>query len=178
MNNNDNNQKPPHAEDVLQEQVEQILSSEVKQQLEACNQELSMWKDRCMRAAADFQNFQQRADKERALLIDIAQEKLLKDFLQVFDDVDRALSTPAPQHDSVQAWVTGFEMIRKGILKILEKYGVHEFSSYQEFDPEFHEGIMHVEDASKSSGTIVQVFQKGFMNKNKILRPAKVSVAK
>ncbi len=164
-----------HSEPVLEE-VEQ--SENNQQELEKCFADRDMWKDRCMRAAADFQNFQQRSEKERVLLIDLAQEKILKDLLLIFDDVDRALATPAPDHQSVQTWITGFEMIRKGILKTIEKYGVSEFTSYEEFDPELHEGIMQVEDSGKESGAIVQVLQKGFMYKNKVLRAAKVSVAR
>lgn len=170
-----NNQNNANSEQVLEE-LEQ--SQAAQKELELCVADRDMWKDRCMRAAADFQNFQQRADKERVLLVDLAQEKILKDLLLVFDDVDRALATPAPEHQSVQTWITGFEMIRKGILKTLEKYGVCEFTSYEEFDPELHEGIMQVEDSGKNSGAIVQVLQKGFMYKNKVLRAAKVSVAK
>ena len=164
-----------HSEPILEE-VEQTES--VNTELQTCLADRDMWKDRCMRAAADFQNFQQRAEKERGLLIDLAQEKILKDLLLIFDDVDRALATPAPDHQDVKSWITGFEMIRKGILKTIEKYGVSEFVSYQEFDPELHEGIMQVEDSGKESGAIVQVLQKGFMYKNKVLRAAKVSVAR
>lgn len=171
----ENNKNNSNSEPILEE-VE--LSEAVYKELEMCSADRDMWKDRCMRAAADFQNFQQRSEKERVLLVDLAQEKILKDLLLIFDDVDRALATPAPDHQSVQTWITGFEMIRKGILKTIEKYGVCEFPSYQDFDPELHEGIMQVEDSGKESGTIVQVLQKGFMYKNKVLRAAKVSVAK
>lgn len=171
----ENTKNNAHSEPV----IEEIAQSEKQsQELETCFADRDMWKDRCMRAAADFQNFQHRVEKERVLVVELAQEKILKDLLSIFDDVDRAFSTPAPDHQDVKSWITGFEMIRKGILKTLEKYGVVEFASYQEFDPELHEGIMQVEDSGKESGTIVHVLEKGFMYKNKVLRAAKVSVAK
>ena len=171
----DNNKNNAHSEPALEEVEQSEVSAK---ELEICSADRDMWKDRCMRATADFQNFQHRAEKERALVVDLAQEKILRDLLLVFDDVDRALSIPAPDHQDVQSWITGFEMIRKGIVKTIEKYGVVPFASYDQFDPELHEGIMQVEDSGKESGAIVQVLQKGFMYKNKVLRAAKVSVAK
>ncbi|NBV40904.1 nucleotide exchange factor GrpE [bacterium] len=112
------------------------------QALEACQAEVAAWKDRCMRTMADFQNYQQRSEKERVLWMDKAQERVLKDVLSLFDDVD-----------------------------------VKEFAAYEQFDPELHEAITFVSAQGKQSGFVVDVFQKGFMYKDQVLRIAKVSVA-
>ncbi len=72
----------------------------------------------------------------------------------------------------------GFELIYKALQKLLEKYGVTQMKMGEHFDPMLHEAIMQVEDATKSSGDIAQVLQKGYMFKGEVLRPAKVSVVK
>lgn len=146
--------------------------------LVACQAEVAAWKERCMRTMADFQNYQQRSEKERVMWMDRAQERVLKDVLALFDDVDRAMQEIQKQDVStVQAFVSGLELLHKQTLKMLEKYGVKEFASYQQFDPELHEAITFVPVDGKASGSIVDVFQKGFMYKDQVLRIAKVSVA-
>ncbi|NBX78539.1 nucleotide exchange factor GrpE [bacterium] len=148
------------------------------QALEACQAEVAAWKDRCMRTMADFQNYQQRSEKERVLWMDKAQERVLKDVLSLFDDVDRALQEIQKQDvSSVQAFVAGLELLHKQTVKVLEKYGVKEFAAYEQFDPELHEAITFVSAQGKQSGFVVDVFQKGFMYKDQVLRIAKVSVA-
>jgi len=150
----------------------------VQAELEACKTEVSVWKDRCMRTMADFQNYQQRSEKERVMWMDRAQERVLKDVLGLFDDVDRAMQEIQKQDvSSVQAFVSGLELLHKQTIKMLEKYGVKEFTSYEQFDPELHEAITFVSAEGKQSGMIAQVFQKGFMYKDQVLRIAKVSVA-
>ena len=75
-------------------------------------------------------------------------------------------------------WIAGFEMIQKSLNKLLEKYEVKEISDFQNFDPELHEAIAQVASDEHESGQIVNVVQKGYILKDKILRPAKVTVAK
>jgi molecular chaperone GrpE len=113
-------------------------------------------------------------DREQIQWMQTAQTMVVKDLLTVVDNFERALSQKT--EDTASLYI-GIEMIYKSVLNILAKYGVKEFAEYNEFDPEKHEALMHAESADHESGQIVQVLEKGFMIKDKVLRPAKVTVA-
>ena len=104
-----------------------------------------------------------------------AQVSILKDLLSVVDNFDRALQG---KNDASADVYAGIEMIYKSVIQLLHKYSVKEFANYQAFDPELHEAVMDIESADHQSGQIVQVLEKGFMIKDKVLRPAKVIIAK
>lgn len=149
------------------------------QTLEACKTELQEIKDKFIRVTADFANFKKRTAKEQVQWIDIGQAQVLNKILPIIDDFDRAIAQARQQKNKeVEAWLEGFELIYKAFYKLLEASQVTEVKTDQEFNPELHEALLSVESDEHDSGTIVQVMQKGFMFKDKVLRPAKVSVAK
>lgn len=158
------------SEDVQTEKVEESNS-----ELAECQQELAQWKDQATRIFADFENFKRRTEREQAQWMQVAQTGVLKDLLSLVDDFDRAL---AQKTDETKDLYAGIEMIYASLTKVLNKYDVKEFESYDLFDPEKHEALMRVDSADHEEGYIVQVFEKGFMCKETVLRPAKVSVAK
>lgn len=156
---------------------------EGQEALAACQQEVVLWKDKFLRANADFKNFKQRVEKEQVQWIRSGQALLLADFLAIVDDIDRALFEykkyqKEEQSLKADAWIEGFELISKSLYNVLEKYGVTEITDLAEFNPEFHEALVQIDSPDYSSGEIVEVLQKGFKFKDEILRPAKVSVAK
>lgn len=155
-----------------QEKAETVVALD---ELEACQKELAQWKDQATRIFADFDNYKKRIEREQAQWMQVAQTSVLKDIIDLVDDFDRAL---AQKTDDSKDLYAGIEMMYGSLLKMLEKYGVKEFSSYEIFDPELHEALMHVDSDTHESGAIVHVIQKGFMMQDMILRPAKVSVAK
>lgn len=148
-------------------------NSAIEQQLQECIAQKDEWKDRCLRTAAEFENFKRRSEKERVLWITNTQAAVLTDIIGLVDDFERAFAAK-DKNTSLQ----GFELIYKSLQKILEKYGVQEIKEVAEFDPNLHEAIMQVESPDHQAGQIVQVLQKGYRFKDQILRPAKVSVAK
>lgn len=156
-----------------QETIQEKQNSTSEHQLNECLVEKDEWKDRCLRTAADFENFKRRSEKERISWITNTQSAMLNDLLSVVDDFERAFSTK-DQASSLE----GFTMIYKSFQKLLDKYGVQEIKEIAEFDPNLHEAIMQVESGDHQAGQIVQVLQKGYRFKEQILRPAKVSVAK
>lgn len=160
-------------ENVIDQEVEQIESDEASA-LQACQQESAMWKDQYARIFADFDNYKKRMDREQVQWMQTAQTMVIKDLLPVVDNFERALSQKT---DDTATLYVGIEMIYKSVLQLLTKYGVKEFSEYNQFDPELHEALMHTASADHTSGQIVQVLEKGFMMKDKVLRPAKVTVA-
>lgn len=146
---------------------------DLTQQLNECLVQKDEWKDRCLRTAADFENYKKRAEKERSAWITSAQTSILSDLLNIVDDFDRAFAQ-AKEDQSI----AGFALIHKEFHKFLDKHGISEIKETKQFDPNLHEAIMNVESADHESGSIVQVLQKGYMYKGQVLRPAKVSVAK
>lgn len=138
--------------------------------LEACHKERDEWKEKYLYARADFDNVQRRMAKDMDRLLWDAQAKLLREVLDVVADFERALEV----HKNEQE---GFTLIYKRMLKMLDQAGVKEIAVGKDFDPELHEAVAHVAAADHESGSVVQVLQKGYLFKNEILRPARVSVA-
>jgi molecular chaperone GrpE len=171
MNNYDDQYQPEEMID--QEQIQEELPK--NNELEKCQQDVALWKDQAARIFADFENYKKRMDREQMSWMQTAQVSVLKDLLTVVDNFDRALSAKT---DATAEMYAGIEMIYKSVIQLLNKYGVQEFTNYQQFDPEFHEALMDVESADHTTGQIVQVLEKGFMVKDKVLRPAKVMIAK
>lgn len=160
-------------EEVVDQEVEQAETVQVSQ-LEVCQQEAAMWKDQYARIFADFDNYKKRIDREQIQWMQTAQTMVVKDLLPVVDNFERAL---AQKTEETANLYVGIEMVYKSVIQLLAKYGVKEFAEYNEFNPELHEALMNTESADHESGQIVQVLEKGFMIKDKVLRPAKVTVA-
>lgn len=156
---------------------EQETNTDLQEQLESCVVQRDEWKNRAIQASADFENYKKRVEKERVQWMSAAQSAVLLDLISVVDDFDRAFEQKEKTADMAQ-WLAGFELIYKGVHKLLEKYGIKEMKVEKTFDPSLHEAIMQVESAEHTSGDVVKVLQKGYMLKDQILRPAKVSVAK
>ena len=152
------------ADSLDQENVESL-----KQKLDECQVAQQEWKERCMRLTADMANFNKRTDKEKAQWSELARADTLTPLLNIIDDFERAI-----EKEQVSE---GIAMIHATLLEFLKNAGVSEVS-YVQFDPEFHEALMQVESDGKESGTIVEVMQKGYALGDKVLRAAKVSVAK
>ncbi len=174
--NNQNDTQLQEEQDVMMEH-EAIMEQELEKttELELCQQDAAMWKEQAARIFADFDNYKKRMERDQASWMQTAQVSVLKDLLSVVDNFDRALSV---KNDSSADVYAGIEMIYKSVMQLLHKYGVKEFATYQAFDPELHEALMDIESADHESGQIVQVLEKGFMIKDKVLRPAKVMIAK
>ena len=141
---------------------------------EQLRQKLAAEHDLYLRLAAEYDNFRKRSRKEKeALYLDVKAETAGK-FLPVFDDLERALANETAD----EAYKKGVEMIMTQFNKTLEKLGITEMDCLgQKFDPAFHNAVMHVEDAEKGENEIVEVFQKGFMLGDRVIRFAMVKVA-
>jgi molecular chaperone GrpE len=138
--------------------------------LESCHKERDEWKEKYLYARADFDNAQRRMAKDMDRLLWDAQAKVLREVLEVVADFERALEAHKEAQD-------GFALIYKRMLKLLDQAGVKEITVGKDFDPELHEAVAHVAAQDHESGSVVQVLQKGYLFKNEILRPARVSVA-
>jgi molecular chaperone GrpE len=167
-------------ETTQQNQSMQTSDSQDQIALQQCQVQLQEWKEKYVRVQADLDNFSRRVEKEKSTWMRVAQAAILKDLLNIVDDVERAFSTTTAISltAELQQWLTGFELIARGLQKFLISQGVEEISQIQSFDPNLHEALMQVDSPEHTSGTIIRVFQKGYMFKGEVLRPAKVSVAR
>jgi molecular chaperone GrpE len=153
-----------------------------RKELEACHQriqslegELEQAHERARYLASDFENFRRRLEREAQQLTESRETALLRDIVALADDFDRAFAE-AHNDPAIEAHLKGFELIYKALQKILARHHVTEITEVTWFNPELHEAVMQAEDATKESGQIVAVFQKGYLYKGKVLRPARVSV--
>jgi molecular chaperone GrpE len=132
--------------------------------------------DRLLRTAAEFDNFRKRAVKEKEDVQRFGIERLLKDFLPVMDNLERALDH-AEQHDSRQV-IEGVRLVQKLFENTLAKHGVVAFSALgKPFDPGLHEALMQ-QDSDEPAGTVVSEMARGYKLNERLVRPAAVVVAK
>ena len=131
-------------------------------------------KEKYLRLCAEYDNFRKRSQRERdTLYTDIKADTLLK-FLPVYDNLERALATPTED----EAYRRGVEMIMTQFCTTMQKLGITEIEALgQKFDPNVHNAVMHVEDEAFGENEVVEVFQKGFMLNDKVIRFAMVKVA-
>ena len=131
-------------------------------------------KEKYLRLCAEYDNFRKRSQRERdTLYADIKADTLLK-FLPVYDNLERALATPTED----EAYRRGVEMIMTQFCTTMQKLGITEIEALgQKFDPNVHNAVMHIEDEAFGENEVVEVFQKGFMLGDKVLRFAMVKVA-
>lgn len=136
-------------------------------------------REKWLRSAADLENYKRRASKERDEIAKFGNEKLLKDFLPIIDDIDRAVSMidEGKEQENENQLLDGVKLVRKKFLTQLEKHSVTSFDSEGEvFDPARHEAVQQVH-SDKPQGAVVTEFQRGFMISGRLLRPAMVTVS-
>jgi molecular chaperone GrpE len=165
--------------ETMQNAVESTMKEGWKStdELTQCKATLAEWQEKYARLTADLENYQKRTMKERGVWAEAAQEKILLPILSIVDNFARAMEHMPEVPEQMQTWVDGITMIQNSFKDFLKNAGVQEVS-YEAFNPELHEALMQVDSDEKESGEIVMVMEKGYMLKDRVLRPAKVSVAK
>jgi len=141
---------------------------------------LKQAQDRLLRLQADFENFRRRALAERHDLYQYGHENLVKDLLSTVDNFDRAIGHARESGGGdLESFLQGVELVRREFLGILENHSVSEVEALGEaFDPAVHEAMAQLPDGSVAPNTVVEVLQKGFQLRDRLLRPARVIVAK
>jgi len=135
--------------------------------------------DKYLRTHADFDNIKKRLEKEKYQAIDYASEKFAKDLLTTLDTLEMALqsaNTDENGDEVIGKIKEGIELTIKSLMTTFEKHDITVVET-QEFDPQLHNAVMQVASEDHKAGEIVQVMQKGYMYKERLLRPAMVSIA-
>lgn len=159
------------------EELNQAVA-EVMQALEASQQKAQEYFDGWARERADFSNYKRRIDREQAQSSQVIAANILKRYLPVVDDLERALKS-RPNGGDLAAWSEGIELIYSKLKNILESEGLQRIPAETEsFDPTRHEAISHEENPAHQSGDIIEVVQQGYTIGDRVLRPALVRVAR
>lgn len=176
----ENFQDEQASQEQNENQLEAIKEEDLLTQAQALADE---YKDKYLRAHADFENSKKRLEKDKLNAIAYANESFAKDLLAVIDSFENALVSIEGVNEENMNEI--FEKMKEGVKltydqlkKVLEKNYIKEVSCEGIFDPEIHQVIMQVESPDHQPNEIVQVMQKGYTLKERVLRPAMVSVAK
>ncbi|SCN21765.1 HSP-70 cofactor [Clostridium sp. N3C] len=191
MNNENENETVTEAEVREDQEFEAINEEEVKSDETQCckkleeenkklkddltrvSNELETLKDRLIRTTAEYENFRKRTAKEKEGIYTDACIDVLKNILPVADNLERALIADGSLEDMKK----GIEMTLRQFKDALEKLGVTEIPTDGEFDPNLHDAMMHIEDENYGKNVIAEVFQKGYMRGDKVIRHSMVKVA-
>ncbi|WP_368030346.1 nucleotide exchange factor GrpE [Arcobacter sp. s6] len=183
-----------------EETKEQIIEEEIKQEETTCEvvdetvekeesleekvarleQQLKDSEDKYYRVHADFENIKKRLEKEKYQAIDFASEKFAKDLLGPIDSLEMALQSANAQLDAADLLTKlkeGIELTIKNFNTTFEKHNISKIETDGEFDPNLHNAVMKVDSDGHETGQIVSELQKGYLLKDRLLRPSMVSIA-
>ncbi|MGB9672534.1 MAG: nucleotide exchange factor GrpE [Anaerolineales bacterium] len=157
-----------------QESVEENLNNKIEELEKKANEYLDGWQ----RSRAEFANYKKRVEREQAQAYQMAAANIIKKFLEIADDLERALKN-RPQDPEGAEWANGIELIYRKLLAMIEAEGVKMMDvSGQTFDPNLHEAVSHEEVPGYSEGEIIEVVKQGYLLGDRVLRPATVRVAR
>ncbi|MFS0871725.1 nucleotide exchange factor GrpE [Paenibacillus xylanilyticus] len=159
------------------EALAEEMADQGQDELARLKTEVEEHQQRFVRAQADFDNFRRRTQKEKEELAKYASMKLVTELVPVIDNFERAMAT-VPEGTESESFSKGIQMIFRQLETVLNNEGLTAMDTVgQPFNPEFHQAIMQVESDEYEEGTVVEEVQKGYMLKDKVLRPAMVKVS-
>jgi len=167
--------KTPEAEMQAQENQEINIEEVLKQ-----NEELQKKLDEALRAYAKCENDKKILKKEADAMVDYAYERFAKDLLPVVDSLELAIAHAKELENKEEAFdklIEGVELTLKKMLDTFKNHGI-EPVEHEEFNPEYHQAIQHVQSEEHKDGDIVDVYQKGYTLKGKLIRPSMVTINK
>lgn len=156
---------------------EQEEEDDANAQIEQLHKQLEEQQQRLLRLQADYDNFRRRTRQEKEDFAKYAASEVIEQLLPVLDNFGRAIHAAENSND-FDSLFKGVDMIFRQLQQVLEQSGLKEMEAVgQPFNPEYHEAVMKVEDSEHEEGIIVEELQKGYMFKDKVLRPAMVKVS-
>ena len=164
-----------NSEEILGEELE-VEGTEEERIIQELTSQLQEEENKRLRLLADYENFKRRATLDKEALQKYRAQNILTNLIPVLDNFSRALSVEA-KSDDVNSMMTGMEMIYRSLVGALVSEGLVEIEAQdKEFDPNFHQAIMTESNPDKPSGSVLEELQKGYMLKDRVLRPTMVKV--
>ncbi|WP_322924499.1 nucleotide exchange factor GrpE [Paenibacillus campi] len=168
------NEQAQATNEAAEPATEQVVSQAELDRVQAHAEEQTQ---RLLRAQADFDNFRRRTQKEKEELAKYASAQLITELIPVIDNFERAMATK-PDHPELESFGKGVDMIFRQLSDVLKNAGLTTMETVgQPFNPEFHQAVMQVESDEYEEGIVVEELQKGYVLKDKVLRPAMVKVS-
>ena len=161
------------AEEVTDEMSEEASPDELLKEIVKEDEAVL---NRLVRLQADFENFKKRSQKEKTEIYQFASENFATKLLPVMDNLERAEAALSDASEEVKGYGDGLEMVFKQLKDVLKEEGLEEIVCEGPFDPNLHHGVAVGQDDEKDDQEIIDVFQKGYKFKGKVIRPAMVKV--
>ncbi len=172
---NDSDKNSVNEEVVITNQPKELSISELKSELQETKQNLAEYEEKLKHSLADFQNLQRKTQSDMENGINLKIDKLLLEFLTIYDDLFLAKKVLADEKSDV----SGLVSIVKNMNSLLLEYKVTPINALGEiFNPNFHEAVSVVEDSSLDDGTITKEIRKGYISHNRVIRPTIVEISK
>ncbi len=133
--------------------------------------------DRVKRQMAEFDNFRKRSEKEKSGMFELGAKSIIEELLPIVDNFERGLGAIS-EEDKADPFVDGMDKVYRQMVQMLEKIGVQPIEAVGcEFNPDFHNAVMHVDDEERPENTIIEEFLKGYTYKDQVVRHSMVKVA-
>jgi molecular chaperone GrpE len=180
----DNKETSIEAEiETTQEESVETKKEDENSEVEKLKKKIAELEDKYLRTHASFENSKRLLAKDKAAAVAYANESFASDILTVIDSLDSALSMidnvdEGDTKEFLKKMKEGLKLVDEQLHKVLEKHDIKSIDCSSEYDPNLHQAIMQVESDEHESGQIVQVMQKGYTIKDRVLRPAMVTTAK
>ncbi len=175
-NEEDTDESSEQIEDKKEESKKGIFNKK-KEKKDKRDEQIEDLTDRLKRQMAEFENFRRRTEKEKAQMYDMGAKTIVEKILPVIDNFERGLAA-VPEEEKDNAFVDGMDKVYKQMLSMLSEAGVEPIEAVgQEFDPNLHNAVMHVEDEELGENTVAEEFQKGYKYHDVVVRHSMVKVA-
>lgn len=159
-----------------EEKKEKRFSKKKDKKEDKKEEQIAELNDKLIRTMAEFDNFRKRSEKEKTQMFEIGAKDIVEKILPIIDNFERGLSS-VPEDDKDSAFVQGIEQIYKQLITALESAGVKAIDAVgKEFDPNFHNAVMHDEDDSLGENIVSEELQKGYMYRDTVVRHSMVKV--
>ena len=168
---------PQEAQENPEEAEESTQPEEETQKSDPKDEKIRELSDRLMRQMAEFENFRRRTEKEKSMMFETGASSVIEKILPVVDNFERAMATVSDEQKE-DPFVSGMDKIYRQLLTVLEQLQVTPIEALgQEFDPQLHNAVMHVEDEAYGENEVIEEFQKGYKYRDSVVRHSMVKVA-
>lgn len=166
----------PAEDNAVEETKDKKKGNKKKPKKDKKDEKIEELNDRLMRNLAEFENFRNRSEKEKSAMFEIGAKSVVEKILPVVDNLERGFDGLSDEEKETP-FAKGIEAVYKQLLTAFEEMGVTPIEAVgQEFDPNFHNAVMHEEDDSEETNKVIEEFQKGYMYKDTVVRHSMVKV--